>query len=139
MRMDNDLYDYLQACWEENQRIPSQREMVAHLDITQSCLRDALTRLAARGQITWEKYRARGISLSAIAQPHNEHADTVYGYLIECDTNGYMPSQQEIADAVYLSRGSVRQALIWLEAQGRVQRGKGQRSIRMVITERTDV
>lgn len=43
----------------------------------------------------------------------NETAEAVYEYLLDTIGLGEAPTQREIGDACYLSRGEVRRALIW--------------------------
>ena len=95
-----------------------------------------LSMLEAQGRITRQAYKARSIRLVELDETaddtsSNEHAEEVYEYLVNQIGKGKIPSQQEIADALYLSRGVVRQALSWLESEQRIEVGEGRRKIRL--------
>ncbi len=58
--------------------------------------------------------------------------EEVYQYLVKRIESGQIPSHQDIAEALYLSRGVVRQALNWLETEKRIEVGDGQRKIHLL-------
>ena len=64
----------------------------------------------------------------------NQTAHNIYQFLQQyIQTNGYPPSQQEIAQGCNLSRPSVVHYLDWLEAKGQISRKAGRaRSIFLV-------
>lgn len=91
-----------------------------------------LSQLEAQGHIIRQRYKSRGIRLVEDETQENDRAEDVYQFLLETVPTGDIPSQDEIAKACLLSRSAVRLALIWLEAQDRIERGEGQRDIRLV-------
>ena len=131
------IYDYLKQCWQEAGDVPTHREIAQACNISLATVSDGLSMLEAQGRITRQAYKARSIRLvdldeTADDTSSNEHADEVYEYLDKQIGKGQIPSQQEIADALYLSRGVVRQALSWLESEQRIEVGEGRRKIRLL-------
>ena len=126
------VHTYLQEMWQEKQQIPTQRDIAKHCGISLSRLSDVLSQLEAQGHIIRQRYKSRGIRLVEDETQENDRAEDVYQFLLETVPTGDIPSQDEIAKACLLSRSAVRLALIWLEAQDRIERGEGQRDIRLV-------
>ncbi len=126
------VYEYIQTSWQEKQSIPTQREIAKACHISLSRLADTLSQLEAQGRIVRQRYKSRGIRLVDNEQKENESAEEVYRFLQETVPTGDIPSQGEIGEACLLSRSGVRLALIWLEAQGRIEIGSGQREIRLI-------
>lgn len=128
------VYEYIQEQWQEAS-VPTLSEISIACQMSVSTVREHLSRLEAQGKITREPYKSRSIRLTESSVKSNETAEMVYDYLVENELDGEIPSQEEMATACLLSRDKVRRALIWLEAQGRIERGKGQRSIRLLDGE----
>ena len=128
------IYSYLKDCWDEAGEIRSYREIAQHFQISLSTVSDSLSILEAQGRITREAYKSRSIRLvtSEHSTEINEQAEAVYSYLLDEIEAGHIPSQSEIADELYISRGAVRQALTWLEASERIELGDGQRKIQLL-------
>ncbi|MEO1163711.1 MAG: FaeA/PapI family transcriptional regulator [Chloroflexota bacterium] len=128
------VYTYIRELWVKERGIPTHRQIAKACGISLGRVQDYLSLLEAQGRIVRKPYASRGIRL---ADPEgevrtDENAETVYEYLKEQLPQGDIPTQDNIADACYLSRGAVRQALIWLEGQGRLVYGEGQRDMRLV-------
>jgi repressor LexA len=71
-----------------------------------------------------------------MADYRTQTAQQVYQFLQHyIQTNGYPPSQQEIALGCHLSRTSVVQYLDWLEAKGRISRALGRARGILLITK----
>ena len=126
------VYQYLQTCWQEEQMMPTQREIAQACGISKSRLANYLSQLEAQGRIERQAYKSRGIRLVDNELQNNETAEAVFRFLLDTVPSGDVPSQDEIATACFLSRNTVRLALIWLETQGRIERGAGQRDIRLI-------
>lgn len=126
------IYDYICHQWQENGLVPTMSEIAEDCEMAVSTVREHLSRLEAQGRIIREPYKSRGIRLVEAINPNNETAEIVYDYLLKNVIGGEVPSQEEIADTCLISRDKVRRALIWLEAQGRIKRGKGQRNIHLI-------
>lgn len=118
------LHAFLQAAWQSEQRVPTQREMAAHLDSSLSSVQDALSILEAQGHIVRQRYKTRGIRLveEASIPATDETAATVLSYIEETIAEGIQPTQTEIANELYLTRREVRRCVLWLEAQGKLKR-----------------
>lgn len=131
------IYDYLKQCWDEAGNVPTHREIAQACHISLATVSDGLSMLEAQGRITRQAYKARSIRLVELDETtgetsNNEYAEEVYQYLVKQIGKGQIPSQQEIADALYLSRGVVRQALNCLETEQRIEVGQGRRKIRLL-------
>lgn len=128
-----DVYAYLKQRWEQEHYVPTQREIAIDCGISPVTLNKCLDILEAQGRITRQALQSRNIRMveASDKQEKNEIAEAVYAYLLEVLSTGTAPTQQEIADACYISRSAVRRALLWLEAQERIVRGQGQRNIRL--------
>ena len=65
-----------------------------------------------------------------------ESARHIYEFLrLYIQTNGYPPSQQEIAQGCHLSRASVVHYLDWLEAKGQISRKLGRARSILIISK----
>ena len=117
---------------EKKQKIPTQREIAKGCGISLSKVNDYLSQLEAQGRIIRIPFKSRGIRLVEGNLQENDTAEDVYDYLLDTIPLGEAPTQKEIGAACFLSRGDVRRALIWLEAQGRIKRGAGQRDIQLI-------
>lgn len=128
------IYDYLKQCWQEASAVPSQREIAQACKMSLATVSDGLSILEAQGRITRQPYKARSIRLVDYqdSQQTNEQAEEVYSYLVSAIEGGRIPTQSEIAESLYLSRASVRQALDWLETEKRIVVGEGQRNIQLL-------
>ncbi|MEO1643541.1 MAG: hypothetical protein AAFR67_00025 [Chloroflexota bacterium] len=128
------VYSYIKERLDDKQRSPTQREIAEHCTLSTATVGRVLSILEAQGRITRTAYKSRSIRLAEQAASHvqNQQADAIYDYLQKVMQWGDSPSQQEIAEACLLSRAEVRAALLWLEAQGRIERGAGQRNIQLV-------
>lgn len=131
-RLDS-IYNYIKQRLESKQGIPTQREIARDCKLSLVTVSNCLSMLEARGRITRDGLKSRSIRIVSdnVKVEENETAENVYDYLFDEIEAGSFPSQQEIANACYLSRSEVRRALIWLEAQGRIERVRGQRNIRL--------
>lgn len=128
------VYSYIKERFDTQKGSPTQQEIADYCQLSVGTVGRALDILQARGQITRTPYKSRSIRLAGqVAQEqHNEMAEAVYDFLKREKRWGDHPSQREIADECLLSRAEVRSALLWLEAQGRIERVEGQRNIRLV-------
>lgn len=128
------IYGYIKERLTTQQNAPTQREIADYCDLSVGTVRRVLDILEAQGRITRTPYKSRSIRLAeqAAEQVQNEQAEAVYAYLVRAKKWGDVPSQQEIADECLLSRAEVRAALLWLETQKRIERGDGQRNLRLV-------
>jgi DNA-binding GntR family transcriptional regulator len=127
-----EVYEYLRQQWQEERNVPTMREMAEACEMTVSTVREHLSCLEAQGWVMRKAYKSRGTRIIEATNPNNETAEIVYDYLLKNVIGGEVPSQEEIADACLISRDKVRRALIWLEAQGRIKRGEGQRNIHLI-------
>lgn len=127
------VYRYIKERIESGQGVPTGREIARDCKLSRTTVQNDLSLLEARGRIIRTPYQSRGIRLvgEGESEADNEAAESVYDYLLEKIEEGIYPTQKEVADACFLSRGAVRQALLWLEAQGRIVRETGQRNIRL--------
>lgn len=130
------IYDYIRAQWEENQQMPTLQEMASACEIARTTVIYHLDKLEARGDITREPYKARGIRLTASYTEQDDQDDedvaAVHAYLRESIEAGMVPTQAEIAEHCYLSRYRVRCCLSDLEARGKIVVGEGSRTIRLL-------
>lgn len=128
------IYNYLKSCWEDAGEIPTYREIAKDCRMSLATVSEGLSILEMQERITRQPYKSRSIRLVEIEdkQEINEEAEEVYQYLVSHIEAGHIPSQSEIADDLYISRGAVRQALALLEADKRIELGKGQRKIYLI-------
>lgn len=130
------IYEYLKQCWDEAGDVPTHREIAQACNISLATVSDGLSMLEAQGRITRQAYKARSIRLvendKTDDASRNDQAEEVYQYLVKRIESGQIPSHQDIAEALYLSRGVVRQALNWLETEKRIEVGDGQRKIHLL-------
>lgn len=119
----------------EQQRVPTHREIAVACAMSVATVSRYLTQLEAQGRIELLPYQARNIRLVDNTPRNNEVADNVYAFLKIALADGVVPSQDDIAEGCYLSRTAVRQALAWLEGQGKIDIGSGQRSIQLVADD----
>lgn len=132
----DDIFAYIKARRDEGQGAPTQREIASHCDLSPTTVSRCLSMLEAQGRISRQAFKSRSIRIvdQLDEQQDNETAESVYRYLQEELQWGDIPSQREIAQACYISEAEVRRALLWLEAQGRIERVSGQRNIRLVAS-----
>jgi DNA-binding transcriptional regulator YhcF (GntR family) len=126
------LYQYIKDCWQTHRKIPTVREMAADCDLSLATVSDYLSKLEAQGRILRDRYKSRSIRLVEVAPHDDANAEKVYQYIRDALEDGTVPSQTEIAEACYLSRREVRRCIVWLEVQGKIERGTGQRGLRLV-------
>ncbi|MGB7340197.1 MAG: hypothetical protein WBC91_14970 [Phototrophicaceae bacterium] len=128
------VYTYIKQRIDDQQGSPTQQEIAETCQLSIGTVGRLLEILEAQGQIIRVPFKSRGIRLAQqkTANQKNEIAETVYKYLVQEIQWGDVPSQQEIADACLLSRSEVQRALLWLEAQARIERVDGHRNIRLV-------
>lgn len=128
------IYHYIEEQWQELQTIPTQREIARDCGFSIVTVSNCLSMLEAQGRITRQPYKSRSIRIINIPvqEQANQIAEAVFAYVSKEIQAGNVPTQKEIADTCYLSRGAVRQALLWLEAQKRIKLIEGQRNIRLV-------
>lgn len=130
-----DTYTYIRERWENENTVPTQKEIAAHLGVAVATVRDALSLLQAQGRIEREPYKARSIRLVEGPPPVDGTVEMVYAYIRGKFADGNVPTQSEIAFDCYLSRREVKRCLTWLETQGRIIQGEGQRGIRLPPSE----
>ena len=123
------VYQYIVDCWEQDHAIPTQREIARDCELAGGTVSSVLSILEAQGRISRNPLKSRSIRLSKGTPKRDETAEDVYSYLKQAMGNGNIPSQAEIGETCYLSRGEVRRALDYLEGMGKIRREKGQRSI----------
>ncbi|MEM9954988.1 MAG: hypothetical protein AAF846_25495 [Chloroflexota bacterium] len=128
------VYSYIKDRFDAKQSAPTQREIAQHCELSTATVGRVLSILEAQGRITRIPYKSRSIRLAeqTASQVQNQQAEAVYHYLQKAMQWGDTPSQQEIAEDCLLSRAEVRAALLWLEAQDRIERGAGQRNIQLL-------
>lgn len=132
------VYTYIKERIETMQGAPTQREIAQACELAYGSVNDYLSLLEGQGKITREPYKSRSIRLvrsdkaENTDHPENEVADAVYAYLVNELEAGKVPTQKEIAEGCFLSRSAVRQALLWLVAQKRIELVEGQRNIRLL-------
>ena len=120
------VYSYIKERFDTQQGSPAQQEIADHCELSVGTVGRVLDILQAQSRITRTPYKSRSIRLArkGAQEQTNEMAESVYSYLEKTLRWGDVPSQQEIADECLLSRTEVRAALLWLEAQGRIERVK---------------
>jgi len=125
------IYEYIKDRIEKKGSVPTQSEIARDCEFSIGTVQSDLSKLEAQGRITRTAFQSRSIRLVSEndSEQENETAELVYDYLLEKIEEGIHPTQYEIANACFLSRRGVRQTLLWLEAQGRIERGRGQRNI----------
>src|SRR5690606_41348946 len=98
------IYQYLQSCWQDKQCIPTQREIARDCGISSSKVGNYLSQLEAQGRIVREPYQARGIRLVESEPQDNETSETVFDYLLDLIAQCESPSQTEIVDSCSKTR-----------------------------------
>lgn len=99
--------------------------MAQQLETSLSTINDALSILEAQGHIIRHRYKKRGIELIAGQVETDEHTDEVFAYIRQQVTAGKMPTQSEVADALYLSRREVRRCLTVLKTLDQIRELEG--------------
>jgi len=130
------VYEYIKKCLTEKRLSPTQREIAAACELSVATVGEYLSRLEAQGHIARTPLISRSIRLTNTVPQNDETADEVYRFIVDSLAADVIPTQTEIAEACYLSRSEVRRSLAWLEAQGKIKRGKGQRSLQ--LAEKTE-
>lgn len=126
------VYQFIRLYKEDGHGSPTLREISESCDLSVTTVNEYLSHLEAQGKIERAPYKSRSIRLVDVENPRNETAEEVLSYIEETLAKDEYPSQLEIAKACLLSRAEVRRALAWLEGQGRIERDKGQRNIRII-------
>jgi DNA-binding GntR family transcriptional regulator len=126
------VYQYIKKCLTDKRLSPTQREIAQDCKLSVATVTDYLSRLEAQGRIARTPLISRSIRLTDNTSQSDETAEEVYQFICDSLEDGNIPTQTEIAETCYLSRSEVRRALVWLETQGKIRRGKGQRNIQLV-------
>ena len=126
------VYRYIKKCLTEKRLSPTQREIAKDCKLSVATVTDYLSLLEAQGRIARTPFISRSIRLMDNTPQSDETAEEVYQFICDSMQDDIIPTQAEIAEGCYLSRSQVRRALVWLETQGKITRGKGQRSIQLV-------
>jgi DNA-binding GntR family transcriptional regulator len=126
------VYEYIEECLRIRRISPTQREIAKACSLSVSTVGDYLSRLEAQGRIARTPLISRSIRLTNNTPQSDETAEEVLAFICKTITdNDIVPTQREIASGCYLSRSEVRRALLWLEGQGKILRGEGQRNIKV--------
>jgi SOS-response transcriptional repressor LexA len=128
------IYKFIEAYIKEHQYSPSLREIAdACGKISLSTLSYHLDGLEAEGRIVRSWYKSRSIRLKSKERSEDEITEEVYAVIVGTfKQEGLAATQKEIADACHISKTMVQMHLQRLEAQGRIIRGEGHRSIHLV-------
>jgi SOS-response transcriptional repressor LexA len=128
------IYGFIEAYIQEHQSSPSLREIAeACGKISLSTVSYHLDGLEAEGRIIRSWYKSRSIRLRSEEGNEDELTEEVYTAIVEAIKRERMsPTLREIAEACHISKTMVQSHLQRLEAQGRITRGEGHRSIHLV-------
>ena len=128
-----DIYDFILAFRKANGFPPTLQQIGMACGVARGTVAYHLDKLEAQGRIQREAHKSRSIRVTSHVPQNDDTSEEVYRFICEVAADeGIAPTQTEIASGCYLSRSAVRRSLLRLEAQGRIRRGEGQRSMEII-------
>lgn len=123
------IYQTIQDYIEHKRLSPTIREIADLSEIPRSSVAYYLDQLEGEGVIERQDNTPRSIRLTDTPLPMGADTERILTYVQEQVAQDETPSQQQIAEACYVSRWRVRRSLAKLEARGVIERPDGQRQI----------